>query len=570
MGWRKVFFIWLTVVPSWIVGGRISLALEIAQQPNPNEDRFISPSIKPSFPEPNQPILPKPAPDTAPTPEISPSFKILVRQIEIVGNTAISEEQLTPIVQPLEGSAVTVVQLQKATDQITLVYQKAGYLTSRAVLPEQEINNGVVRIRIIEGTIEKIEIEGTKRLYPNYIRQRLQQKRSPLNVNQLENQLRLLRNSPLFKTLEASLRAGSAVGQSVLIVKVTEAAPFYGGLNFDNYSPPSIGAVRTGITLGSINLSGYGDSFAASYNRSTSGGLDLLDLGYVVPFNANNGTLGLRTVFSSTKVTESEFAELNIEGESEFYELSIRQPLIRKPTAEFALSIGYDYRDGQTFIFDRIATPFGSGADEEGITRTSVLRLGQDYFQQDQNGTWAMRSQFNIGTGLFAATVNDAPVPDSRFFSWQGQVQRFQKLSDNQLLIVDASLQLTPDSLLASEQFVIGGGQSIRGYRQNARSGDNGVRFLIEDRITIAQNQPGIALLQLAPFADIGAVWNHPDNPNELPDQTFLASVGLGLLWQPLPKFNIRLDYGLPLVDLSDRGDNLQDDGFYFSVNYQN
>jgi len=32
---------------------------------------------------------------------------------------------------------------------------------------------------------------------------------------------------------------------------------------------------------------------------------------------------------------------------------------------------------------------------------------------------------------------------------------------------------------------------------------------------------------------------------------------------------NIRVDYGLPLVDLEDRGRNVQDDGFYFSVRYQ-
>jgi hemolysin activation/secretion protein len=152
--------------------------------------------------------------------------------------------------------------------------------------------------------------------------------------------------------------------------------------------------------------------------------------------------------------------------------------------------------------------------------------------------------------------------------SWLGQVQRSQLLNRRNLLLIQADLQLTPDSLLPSEQFFIGGVQSVRGYRQNSRSGDNGFRLSIEDQITIIANEAGEPKLRLVPFAELGWVWNHPDNPNTLPNQTFLAGIGLGALWEPFPNLNLRLDYGFPLVDLEERGNNLQDQGLYFSVNY--
>ncbi|MFP4101464.1 ShlB/FhaC/HecB family hemolysin secretion/activation protein [Coleofasciculus sp.] len=285
--------------------------------------------------------------------------------------------------------------------------------------------------------------------------------------------------------------------------------------------------------------------------------------------NAKDGTLQLRTVIDRNKITEELFDTLNIEGETELYEVSFRQPLIRTLRQEFVLSLEFSYRDGQTFIFDNLPTPFGIGPDEDGVSRTSVFRFGQEYVKQDIQGGWSLRSQFNIGTDFFDATTNDAPIPDSRFFSWFGQVQRIQILGENHLLIIAANLQLTPDSLLASEQFVIGGGQTLRGYRQNVRSGDNGFRVSIEDRITLERNETGLPTFQLAPFVDVGAVWNHPDNPNDQPDQTFLASLGLGLLWEPIPNLNIRLDYGIPFVDLDDRRENAQDEGFHFSVGYQ-
>jgi hemolysin activation/secretion protein len=119
---------------------------------------------------------------------------------------------------------------------------------------------------------------------------------------------------------------------------------------------------------------------------------------------------------------------------------------------------------------------------------------------------------------------------------------------------------------------VIGGGQSVRGYRQNIRSGDNGFRVAIEDRFTVQRNESGLSTIQLAPFVDMGAVWNQSNNPNPLADQTFLVSAGLGLLWNQamgIDNLFLRLDYGFPFIDLSDRGNNAQDEGFYFSLRYQ-
>jgi hemolysin activation/secretion protein len=282
-----------------------------------------------------------------------------------------------------------------------------------------------------------------------------------------------------------------------------------------------------------------------------------------------DGTLQLRTVIDRNEVTQAPFDEFGIEGESELYEVSFRQPFIRSVREEFALSLGFSHRNGQTFLFNDLATPFGEGPDEDGVSRTSVIKFGQDYVRRDVQGAWSLRSQFSLGTGLLDATINDHPTPDGRFLSWLGQIQRVQRLGNDHLLIVQGDLQLTPDSLLPSEQFVIGGGQSLRGYRQNARSGDNGFRFSVEDRITLQRDESGVSIFELAPFVDLGTVWNHPDNPNNLADQRFLASAGLGLLWRPLPRLGVRLDYAVPFIDLDDRGENAQDDGFYFSVNYR-
>jgi hemolysin activation/secretion protein len=443
-------------------------------------------------------------------------------------------------------------------DKITQQYLNLGYLTSRAVLTEQTIQDGVVQIRVIEGSLERIDVVGTKRVSVEYVRRRIEQgAQKPLNQQKLEDQLRLLKLDPLFENVEAALKEGTALGQSILTVRVAEAPKWFGNINLDNDSVPSVGGERIGILLGNRNLTGRGDTLYGSYNRSLTGGADLLDIGYQIPVNSMQGTLQLRVAPSRYRITQQEFAALGIEGSSALYDVGFRQPLSRSPRQEVAVTLGVTHRTGKTLIADFLIDQ----------STTTVLRFGQEWLKRDPKGVWSARSQFNLGTGLLGATRDRDP--DGQFFSWTGQAERVQLLSADSTLMLQSSWQLTPNALLPSQQFVIGGRQSLRGFRQNQRSGDNGVSVSIEDQFTLHRNTAGEAVFQLAPFFDAGMIWNDPANPSQPATPKFLAGLGLGVVWKPTQKASLRLDYAVPLVRLADRGDNLQDAAFYFSWNYR-
>jgi hemolysin activation/secretion protein len=494
---------------------------------------------------------------------------IQVKTIEVIGSTIFDETNLQPIIKPLEGKTVTIEQIQQVTDKITGLYLEGNYITSRAVIEEESLATGNVRIRVIEGSIEEIVIEGAKRS-EDYVRSRIELGTgTPLNSAKLEDQLRLLKIDPLFDNVEASIKAGKGVGQSILVVRVTEANPFSGSVGIDNYSPPSVGAERLSLNLLYRNVTGLGDSIAASYRpRLATFDTYQLEFAYQIPLNAMNGKLNLRTVIDRNKVIDGRFEILDIQGEAERYEVSYRQPLILTPREEFALSVGFAYQRNQLFTFAG-PTRFGFGPDEEGETRTSVFTFGQEYTLRDPAGAWGLRSQFRFGTGVFDATSNESDIPDGEFFSWLGQIQRVQVLSENNFLIAQLDFQLAPNPLLPSEQFVIGGAQSVRGYRQNVLAGDYGLRFSLEDRIILARNDANDPVFTLAPFFDMGVIWNDSDNPNVLlADNNFIVGLGLGLIWEPIDGLNFRVDYAPPLVNLNIRGNNVQDDGFYFSASY--
>jgi hemolysin activation/secretion protein len=249
---------------------------------------------------------------------------------------------------------------------------------------------------------------------------------------------------------------------------------------------------------------------------------------------------------------------------------------VRSRLDELSVSLGYAYQSGQTFIFNDSNVPFGIGPDADGTTRTGVLKFSQEYISRElNNSAWAFRSQLNLGTGfgIFNVSNNktDSPnAPTGYFLSWNGLAQRVQSLGRDVFLIGTLESQLANDPLLSSQQFVIGGAQSVRGFRQNVRVADNGIRFSLENRwIALREETSEAAKLQFLPFVELGGVWNNPRNPNALPTQNFIAAGGLGAIFEPLKGLTLRLDYAIPFLQLADKSTNLQDSSLYFRMNYQ-
>ncbi|MBW4614065.1 MAG: ShlB/FhaC/HecB family hemolysin secretion/activation protein [Desmonostoc vinosum HA7617-LM4] len=521
-------------------------------KPNPSAPGSVSPSPSPS-------ILLTPATPVTPDRNFPSGESFLVKKIVVLGATVLKDE-ITELIKLCENRQVTFTELIQLRSEITELYIKNGYVTSGAFLPNnQNLTDGIVQIQVVEGEIEKIELTGLTRLQSGYVRSRLQIATStPLNQKRLEEALQLLQLDPLIQRVNAELTAGSIPGSNILQVKITEAPAFHAGIFAANNQSPNIGSTQVGVFLAHDNLLGFGDRLSVEY--AITEGLNLYDFGYTIPLNADNSTISFRFNNGDSRIIEDEFRDLDIRSETQTYSLSYRQPLYRKPQTEFAIGLALDLRRSQTFLFNNIPFSFSEGP-EKGESKVTVIRFYQDWVERNAIRVLAARSQFNLGIGAFDATVNDMGT-DGRFFSWLGQFQWVQRLSPRTILLSRLNAQLTADSLLSLERFSIGGVDTVRGYRQNQLVADNGITASIEARIPLISNSN---TWQVAPFFDIGTVWNNRDS---LSSQT-LASLGLGLLWQPNRDLNLRLDYGIPLIDINDRGNTLQDNGFYFSLRYQ-
>jgi hemolysin activation/secretion protein len=553
------------------VGESLLTVPVLAQTP----PRAVEPRPQPTLPPPEElldPELTTPTlevPDDSPEPDlpdntISDEVTLVVNRFEVVGSTVFSEAELQAVLVPFTGP-LTLAELLAARSAVTQLYIDAGYVSSGAYIPPQEPENGVVTMQVVEGRLAEIEVQGTSRLHPAYVRNRLALGATPpLKIDSLVEQLRLLQLDPLIANISGELSAGLEPGTNRLVVTVEEADSFDVDFVTNNQRSPLVGTWERGLFLNEGNLSGWGDRLQVGYLNTNGSDRAIAD--YRIPLNARNGTLAVHFEYTHSQVISEPEAILGITTDSLLADLSFRQPIIRTPTEELALSLIGSWQRSRTVYLEELtgqAFPFPAfGANDDGEIEVFALRFAQDWTKRGSRDVLAARSQFNLGLGGSTPTNLSGNAPDGNFFSWLGQAQWARLLAPDTLLLVRGEAQFANDTLPSQELFGLGGQRTVRGYRQDRLLTDNALLATAEVRLPVLRNQEHQSLLQVVPFFDVGTGWNTRLNN---PDPNTLVGTGVGLLWTEDDYWSARLDWGIPLNG-SESGNSWQENGLYFSI----
>ncbi len=574
----------LHLIQRWL---QLAVVLLVSSaQATPLKAQTVPPILVPP-PRPETAPLPTPSPlppannllqpSTLPTPGVetrTPTVPgtITVTQFRFTGNTAFSSKRLAQVLAGFTDRPIAFADLFRARTALAEFYNNKGYITSGALLPRQTFQGGVVSIQVVEGKLEAIKVTGVRRLNRNYVLERLRLATSkPLNRNRLLEALQLLRLNPLIKNISANLTAGSRPNTTVLEVQVTEAKTFSSQIILDNNRPTSVGSFERGVQLNHANLLGFGDSLSVGYTNTD--GTDNVNALYTVPFNPRNGTFSFGYGATWSHVIVTPFNRLNINVNYRFYDLAVRQPVFQSPNGEFALGVTLSRRESNASF---LGSPFygqliTAGADNRGRTRISSIRFFQEWTKRNSRSVLAARSQFSLGVGAIDATIHRTGL-DSRFFSWQGQGQWARLLAPDTLLVVRGDIQLASRPLVPLEQFGLGGIETVRGYPEYFLLTDNAVSGSVELRLPIFRAEG--AVLQIAPFADVGHGWDilgsrdREKSSNTSNNSNTLLSVGLGLRLQLGNNLTARFDWGHPLINNSFTKRSWQENGLYFSVQF--
>jgi hemolysin activation/secretion protein len=423
----------------------------------------------------------------------------------VQGNSILSDEELRRIVAPYEGRKLSAEELTTIVARINEEYRSRGYLTSLAFIPPQDLERGAITVKVLEGMIGDMEIQGNKYFRAKVIEKRIAAKPGePLNIPELEKELLRINRLEPFK-VKATLSPGERTGETKIHLDIKEQQPFQITLSGDNMGRPYIGTYRGGVEFADRNVTGHGDRFNARWVGAA--GTQLASASYTYPLGSRGTELTGLFGFSHVDVDLDIKNQPPIIGNGYNYGLLLSQPLDRDRTwvADFGLNA-------------RRVSSFFDG-DKTNTTDIRALSLGLNYNRYDRYGRSFGR--------LSAALAPEWLGANTSFIKLESYLNRTISLPKNNMLLLSAYSQWTPDDLPPAEQFQLGGMNSVRGYTQGLLLGDRGYSLNAEWRWPIplvAQFNPWIGQrVRGAFFVDYGQSWLKGQ------DSQSLMGAGVGL-----------------------------------------
>ena len=494
--------------------------------------------------------------------------EVVLNRIEFDGNTVFSDAELLELVKERLGKKVSIEELEGVRKAISKHYYDHRYVNSGAVIDEQDLAGGILKIRIVEGWLDAVNVMNEGWLRSGYLKKRLHREvGKPLNLDDLKLGLELIRRDDKIRKINTALVPGDELGQSHLDMIVTENKVFDVGLGVSNRRPPSVGAEEAELYFGTRNLTSLGDTLRANYTF-TQDGMREVDFGdarnysvfYSLPLTRWDTTLELGLTQSDYAILEEPFDALDIQSDTRMYTVALRQPIYRDFQHEFSVTLKGEHRRSEVLVSgERFSISPGS---VDGQTRITALRVSPEYVYRSQERVIAARTTLSFGLDELDPIMT--PEFDRNYFTWLTQASWVESVTSNDtLLIVKLMHQYTDQSVVSMEQFSLGGMNTIRGYRENQLIRDNAVIISPELRIPVYKDRYGKALIYLIPFFDYGTGWN-TEGPR---DRETIYSAGLGVTYNPTDHINLAVYWGHAFKEFDiPNDDDLQDYGIHFQL----
>jgi len=492
-------------------------------EPGRLEKRFDPPTT------PHRELPPvKKEPDKKIEPQPGQEILFTLTQITLEGATVYTEIELQPLWQDFIGQEVSLAELRTVTTAMTAKYRADGYILSRAIVPAQRISQGVVVLRVLEGFIHRVLIEGqiggSASILEGYL-QKLSKDR-PLRATTLERYLLLINDLPGVTAQSVLRRSPTQQGASDLVI-VLRHKPFDALGEFNNRGNSFVGPLQL-LVGGQVN-SPFGwyeqVGFRFATTPQSTNELKFVDVNIAQVIGSEGTKISLVGTFSWSEPGGS-LKSLGIENESGGFDLTIVHPILRSRATSLWVSGSFLFQNNSTDLFNGLTV----------LTRDRIraLRFGAILNKLDSLGG-ANQATFQVTQGLniFNETQTGSPNlsranGQSDFTKLRGEFIHIQPLPFGLSALVGLAGQYAFDPLLASREFGIGGPVYVRAYDPSEKLGDSGIALKTELQFGNTLNLPMLQVYQVYVYYDFGAVWNRADPPGTDSNDT-LDAVGIGL-----------------------------------------
>jgi len=454
-----------------------------------------------------------------------------VWEYRVLGNTTLPNRSIERAVYPFLGAGKTFADVESARQMLESVYREAGFGTILVDVPEQQVEDGVVRLRVVEGKLDRVRITGARYFSNGHIRAALPALTSGQvpNLPDVQAQLATLNRGTADRSVVPVLKAGRTPGTVDVELKVNDELPLHGSLELNNRYTADTTQLRLNASISYDNLFQRQQSLSLQYQMAPEEPNDVQAIVGTYVFRVpswEHMTFAVYAVDSETDVAA--LGTLSVIGNGQIFGLRAIRTLPESTGYSHNFSLGLDYKD----FLENINLP-----DSTGLTTpirylswsagyTGTLRSERATSGFDVSASFGMRKVVNAAVDFENKRFKGAP----NYFYLRASTQHLRELPWTLQLFGRVAGQFTQSPLISNEQFAIGGADTVRGYLESTQLGDYGFNGTLEVRSALPSRwlqMPSSAAYFLV-FYDAGVV----SILDPLPSQSArfdLASWGAGV-----------------------------------------
>lgn len=474
--------------------------------------------------------------------------------LDIPGDAQILANRLSAFFHDKSFTQDIINQIKK---EIIFYYRENKHPLVAVSVPEQEITDGVLKIKVVEGKLGKIKVKGNRYAKSDQITKWIKLKSGDsINEKKLLQDLSWINSNP-FRNVSITYVPGEEYGSTDLWLNVEDRRPVRLYAGGDNTGSQFTGQTRWFAGVNFANFF-YPDNLL-SYQYTTANSLKVFQSHtgqFILPLPWRH-TLN---VFGAYATVEPKITGFTSKGKS--YQASGRydMPLwFAYPSWQQTVTLGFDFKGTNNNLI------FGSDVE---IAEGSLVNIAQ-FILSYHLGVEPGYQKISTGIDFFWSpgemishqslsdfhTLN--PKASAKYFYARFVYAHEVNIYRNFSLFGSCQLQLSNSNLLPSEQLALGGYSTVRGYPERVVNGDNGLCLNFEARSPHYSPLKKITKddLYLLAFIDFGYAWDHSKVPG-LPLTQTLLGIGPGLRYRISSYFNMRFDLGFPLSKVENASKN--------------
>jgi hemolysin activation/secretion protein len=427
-----------------------------------------------------------------------------IKAFDVTGNTIFPEYRLTETVAPFIGSEKTAADVEKARDALEKLYHDNGYPAVIVNIPEQTLEDGRVKLEVIESRIGRVKITGNRYFTIEKVMKDLPSftPGGMLYLPNVQMEVGRLNRSQNIK-VDPVMSPGRDVGTIDVELKVEDTLPLHGYLELNNRASRNTSPLRLNGMVRYDNLWQKEHSLLLQYQTAPLDAreVEMEFVSYTIPaIWDEDDQLALYGVWSNSNTAFGE--GFLVKGVGEIFGTRYVRPLPPHELYTHILSLGIDYKH---LTQDTGFQQDMSGAPTTPITYT-LLSFSYSSSLPDE---WGGTTQFTGGLNMSVREAgSDQAQYDEKRYKATGNfvygifgIQRAQTLPLGMSLMVKVDGQEADQPLVDSEQYVAGGMESVRGYKESDASGDDAVHGIVELSFPNPLEKTNIAKwLQLTPY----------------------------------------------------------------------